>query len=187
MPYNFVVSVHISSFLNLLQLKNLYCNLTDASLWRVRRNKDILYLYLYSPSLHITGHHYTSLSITTHHYPSLQITVHYYTSLSITTDHYPSLHITNRHYASLSITTRHYTLLPITPHHLDITEAFIYARNHSQFYDLLNGDKNEVTKKQQCVKNTRSSIKEKLQKKFSQDWLKVQSDISESSRQKYTN
>ena len=181
MPYNFVVSVHISSFLNLLQLKNHQCNLTDASLWRVRRNKDILYLYLYSPSLHITGHHYTSLSITghhytslsitTHHYPSLQITVHYYTSLSITTDHYPSLHITNRHYASLSITT----------HHLDITEAFIYARNHSQFYDLLNGDKNEVTKTQQCVKNTRSSIKEQLWKKFSQDWLKVQSDISESS------
>ena len=48
MPYNFVVSVHISFFLNLLQLKNLYCNQTDASLWRVRRNKDILYYYTHS-------------------------------------------------------------------------------------------------------------------------------------------
>ena len=70
-------------------------------------------------------------------------------------------------------------------------EAFIYARNHSQ---LLNSDetiqmhyKNEVIKKQQCVKNTRSSIKQLLQKKFSQDWFKAQNDISDSSRQKYTN
>ena len=47
--------------------------------------------------------------------------------------------------------------------------------------------KNEVTKKQQCVKNTRSSIKQQLQKKFSQDWFKAQNDISDSSRQKYTN
>ena len=114
MPYNFVVSVHISSFLNLLQLKNLYCNLTDASLCRVRRNKDILYLYLYSPSLHITGHHYTSLSITTHHYPSLQITFHYYTSLSITTDHYPSLTVTTHRCPSLPVTTHYYPSLPIT-------------------------------------------------------------------------
>ena len=73
-------------------------------------------------------------------------------------------------------------------------EAFIYARNHSQFYDLLNSDetiqmyfKNEVIKNQQCVKNTRSSIKQQLQKKFSQDWFKAQNDISDSSRQKYTN
>ena len=42
-------------------------------------------------------------------------------------------------------------------------------------------------KKQQCVKNTRSSIKQLLQKKFSQDWFKAQNDISDSSRQKYTN
>ena len=47
--------------------------------------------------------------------------------------------------------------------------------------------KNEVIKKQQCVKNTRSSIKQQLQKKFSQDWFKAQNDISDSSRQKYTN
>ena len=53
-------------------------------------------------------------------------------------------------------------------------EAFIYARNHSHFYDLLNSDeiiqmhyKNEVIKNQQCVKNTRSSIKQQLQKKIS--------------------
>ena len=46
--------------------------------------------------------------------------------------------------------------------------------------------KNEVIKNQQCVKNTRSSIKQ-LQKKFSQDWLKAQNDISDNSRQKYTN
>ena len=72
-------------------------------------------------------------------------------------------------------------------------EAFIYARNHTQFYDLLNSYetiqmhyKNEVIKKQQCVKNTRSSIKQQLQKKFSQDWFKGQNDISDSSRQKYT-
>ena len=45
------------------------------------------------------------------------------------------------------------------------------------------GDK----KKQQCVKNTRSSIKQQLQKKFSQDWFEAQNDISDSSRQKYTN
>ena len=48
--------------------------------------------------------------------------------------------------------------------------------------------KNEVRKNQQCVKtvkDTRSSIKQQLQKKFSQDWLKAQNDISE--RQKYTN
>ena len=47
--------------------------------------------------------------------------------------------------------------------------------------------KNEVIKKQQCVKNTRSSIKQQLQERFSQDWLKRESDISDSSRQKYTN
>ena len=75
-----------------------------------------------------------------------------------------------------------------------LNEAFIYARNHSQFYDLLNSDetiqvhyKNEVIKNQQCVKSTRSSIKQQLQKKFSQDWFKAQNDISDSSRQKYTN
>ena len=75
-----------------------------------------------------------------------------------------------------------------------LNEAFIYARNHSQFYDLLNSDetiqvhyKNEVIKNEQCVKSTRSSIKQQLQKKFSQDWFKAQNDISDSSRQKYTN
>ena len=47
--------------------------------------------------------------------------------------------------------------------------------------------KNEVIKKQQCVKNTRSSIKQQLQERFSQDWLKGESDISDSSTQKYTN
>ena len=30
-------------------------------------------------------------------------------------------------------------------------------------------------------------MKQKLQKKFSQDWFKAQNDISDSSRQKYTN
>ena len=47
--------------------------------------------------------------------------------------------------------------------------------------------KNEVIKNQQCVKNTRSSIKQQLQKKFPQDWFKAQKDISDSSRQNYTN
>ena len=70
-------------------------------------------------------------------------------------------------------------------------DAFIYARNHSQFYGLSNSDekiqmhyKNEVIKNQQCVKNNRSSIKQQLQKKFSQDWFKAQNDISDNSRQK---
>ena len=73
-----------------------------------------------------------------------------------------------------------------------LNETFIYARNLSQFYGLLDSDetiemhyKNEVIKNQQCVKDTRSSIKQQLQKKFSQDWLKVQNVIN--SRQKYTN
>ena len=39
-------------------------------------------------------------------------------------------------------------------------------------------------KNQQCVKNTRFSIKQ--QKKLSQDWLKAQNDISDNSRQKDT-
>ena len=46
--------------------------------------------------------------------------------------------------------------------------------------------KNEVIKNQQCVKKTRSSIKQQLQEKFSQDWFKSQNYISDSSRQKYT-
>ena len=47
--------------------------------------------------------------------------------------------------------------------------------------------KSEVIKNQQQVKNTRSSIKQQLQENFSQDWLKAQNDIWDSSRQKYTN
>ena len=47
--------------------------------------------------------------------------------------------------------------------------------------------KNEIIKNQRCVKNTRFSIKQQLQKKFSQDWFKAQNGISDSSRQKYTN
>ena len=47
--------------------------------------------------------------------------------------------------------------------------------------------KNDVIKNQQCIQNTRSSIKQNLQKKFSQDWFKSKNDISKSSRQKYTN
>ena len=34
--------------------------------------------------------------------------------------------------------------------------------------------KNEVIKNKQCIKNTRSSIEQQLQKKFSQDWFKAQ-------------
>ena len=105
---------------------------------------------------------YVSLKITMHHYPSAPITVHHYTSLHITTYHYTWLHIT----------------------------TFIYTRNHSQFYDLLKSDetiqmhyKNEVIKNKQCIKNTRSSIEQQLQKKFSQHWFKAQNNISDSSRQ----
>ena len=59
MPYNFVVSVHISFFFKICcSCKNLYCNLTDASLWGVRRNRDKLYYTILS----ITPHHYTILS-----------------------------------------------------------------------------------------------------------------------------
>ena len=47
--------------------------------------------------------------------------------------------------------------------------------------------KSEVIKNQQQVKNNRSSIKQQLQENFSQDWLKAQNDIWDSSRQKYTN
>ena len=47
--------------------------------------------------------------------------------------------------------------------------------------------KKEEIKNRQCVKNTRSTIKQQLQKRFSQDWLKGQSEISDSSRQKYAN
>ena len=64
----------------------------------------------------------------------------------------------------------------------------------STITSLLNSDetiqmyyKIEVIKNQQCVKNTRSSIKQQLQEKFSQDWFKAQNDISDSSRQEYTN
>ena len=41
------------------------------------------------------------------------------------------------------------------------------------------------SKNQQQVKNTKPcfSIKQHLQKQFSQDWLKAQNDISDSSRQ----
>ena len=41
-------------------------------------------------------------------------------------------------------------------------------------------------KNQQWVKNTRFSIKQHLQKKFPQDWLEAQNDISDSSRQEDT-
>ena len=47
--------------------------------------------------------------------------------------------------------------------------------------------KNKVIKNQQSIKNTRSSIKQQLQQKFSQNWFKSQKDISHSSRKKYTN
>ena len=47
--------------------------------------------------------------------------------------------------------------------------------------------KNEVIKNQQSLKNTCSSIKQQLQKKFSQNWFKSQKDISDSSRKTYTN
>ena len=66
-------------------MENLSCNYTEASLWRVRRNKHMLHC----PSLHITYiHHYPSLHITTNHYPSLHITAHNYKSLTITIHHH---------------------------------------------------------------------------------------------------
>ena len=40
--------------------------------------------------------------------------------------------------------------------------------------------KNKVVKNKQSIKNTRSSIKKQLQKKFSQDCFKSQNDISDS-------
>ena len=110
--------------------------------------------------------------------PTQKIRIKY---LSVTCN-YVSLKITMHHYPSAPITVHHYTWLHIT--------TFIYTRNHSQFYDLLKSDetiqmhyKNEVIKNNQCIKNTRSSIEQQLQKKFSQDWFKAQNNISDSSRQ----
>ena len=64
----------------------------------------------------------------------------------------------------------------------------------STITSLLNSDgtiqmyyKIQVIKNQQCVKNTRSSIKQQLQKNFLKDWFKAQNDISALSTQKYTN
>ena len=47
--------------------------------------------------------------------------------------------------------------------------------------------KNEVIINQQCVKNTRSSIKQQLQKKFFSRLVKSSKRHSDNSRQKYTN
>ena len=47
--------------------------------------------------------------------------------------------------------------------------------------------KNEVIKNQQCVKNTRSSIKQQLQKKIFSRLVKSSKRHSDNSRQKYTN
>ena len=46
--------------------------------------------------------------------------------------------------------------------------------------------KNEAIKTSNGLRNTRFSIKQHLQKKFSQDWLEAQNDISDSSRQEDT-
>ena len=47
--------------------------------------------------------------------------------------------------------------------------------------------KNELIKNQQCVKNTRSSIKQQLQKKIFSRLVKSSKRHSDNSRQKYTN
>ena len=48
--------------------------------------------------------------------------------------------------------------------------------------------KKRGNKKPKSIKNTRSSIKQQLQRKFSQDnGLKSKNDTSDSSRKKYTN
>ena len=73
-----------------------------------------------------------------------------------------------------------------------LNEAFLYAKSHSQFFDILNSD--EVIRKhstidtvnQQQIKNVRSSIKKQLRKTYVQNWLQIRSSTTDNSREKFT-
>ena len=71
-------------------------------------------------------------------------------------------------------------------------EAFHHARNHSQFFYVLNNDdtirmhSTSNTSSQQPVKNARSSIKKQLKKDYFRNWLKARNNTSECSREKFT-
>ena len=68
-----------------------------------------------------------------------------------------------------------------------LKEAFHHARNHSQFFDVLNNDETirmhstSNTSSQQPVKNARSSIKKQLKKDYIRNWLKARNNTSECS------
>ena len=71
------------------------------------------------------------------------------------------------------LTLQHETANPL------LEEAFHHARNHSQFFDVLNNDETKRmhstsnTSSQQPIKNARSSIKKQLKKDNIRNWLKL--------------
>ena len=73
-----------------------------------------------------------------------------------------------------------------------LKEAFHHARNHSQFFDVLDNDETirmhftSNISSQQPIKNARSSIKKQLKKDFIRNWLKARNNTSECSREKFT-
>ena len=73
-----------------------------------------------------------------------------------------------------------------------LKEAFHHARNHSQFFDILNNDETirmhstSNTSGQQPFKNARSSIKKQLKKDYIRNWLRARNNTSECSREKFT-
>ena len=80
----------------------------------------------------------------------------------------------------------HKTVTPL------LKEAFHHARNHSQFFDVLNNDETirmhsmSNTSSQQHIKNARSSIKKQLKKDYIRNWLKAGNNTSEGSKEKFT-
>ena len=74
-----------------------------------------------------------------------------------------------------------------------LKEAFHHAKNHSQFFDVLNNDETirmhftSNTSSQQHIRNARSSIKKQLKKDHIRNWLKARNNTSEGSREKFTN
>ena len=73
-----------------------------------------------------------------------------------------------------------------------MNEAFLYAKSHSQFFDVLNSD--EVIRKhstintvnQQQIKDALSNIKKQLRKTYVQNWLQIQSSTTHNPREKFT-
>ena len=73
-----------------------------------------------------------------------------------------------------------------------MNEAFLYAKSHRQFFDILNSD--EVMRKhstintvnQQQIKNARSSIKKQLRKTYVQNWPQIRGSTTDNSREKFT-